>query len=280
MNRSFLAFVVSSLIALSAARAAGPAAGDNPVKASLISDASHVRAGRPFTIGVLLEIDPGWHVYWTNPGDSGAPTVVKFNAPEGFVITPDPFPIPRAFRQGKETTYGYDREALFTARVTPSMDIRIGMPVTFEASINWLACKEACIPGKASLALAMKAEDHTGPANVEDFKRYATTVAAKSARPADVGSIQRKVDAATHVETLTVHWKNPVTSIQLFPGADEAVTVNHIVVKKTENDATDITMKIDMASDQKPASNFLPVLLVWRDSGGHMLGWETDVQVK
>ena len=195
-------------------------------------------------------------------------------------MTPDPFPIPHSFRQGKETAYGYDRGVVLTARVTPPMDIRIGAPVTFEASVNWLSCKQACIPGKASLSLGMRVKDHTGPANVDDFKRYGSIISPISTRPADIGSVQTKMDAVKHVETLTVHWKNPVNSIQLFPGVDEGVTVSQISVKKTENDSTDITLKIETAADQKPASDRLGVLIAWRDAEGHMLGWETTVPIK
>ena len=70
-NFGLLSFILLSLLGFANARAAEPAKNDAPVKASLIADISNIRANRPFTIGVLLEIEPGWHVYWTNPGDSG-----------------------------------------------------------------------------------------------------------------------------------------------------------------------------------------------------------------
>ena len=34
------------------------------------------RPGETVMAGVLLKMPPGWHTYWKNPGDSGAPTKI------------------------------------------------------------------------------------------------------------------------------------------------------------------------------------------------------------
>src|SRR5438270_12740141 len=65
------------------------------VKADLVTDATAVQPGKAFTVGIRLKIKPGWHVYWINPGDSGAPTTVKWKLPEGFVAGPVQFPVPQ-----------------------------------------------------------------------------------------------------------------------------------------------------------------------------------------
>ena len=62
-----------------------------------MADAKSVKAGQPFTLGVLLKIEPGWHVYWKNPGESGMATAVNFKVPEGFKVGELNFPIPRQF---------------------------------------------------------------------------------------------------------------------------------------------------------------------------------------
>ena len=43
------------------------------VQAELLSDVSAIQPGKPFWLGVHLTVDPGWHVYWKNPGDAGLP---------------------------------------------------------------------------------------------------------------------------------------------------------------------------------------------------------------
>src|SRR5580692_10455286 len=116
----------STLLLCGFATAQLPAA-ESQVKASLIADVSAIHSAKPFTIGVLLEIDPGWHIYWTNPGDAGLATRVKFKLPDGFIVTPNPFPVPRRFQQAaNEVAYGYENAVLITAQVTPPDGLHIG----------------------------------------------------------------------------------------------------------------------------------------------------------
>jgi len=37
------------------------------VTASLIADTDAIVPGRPFTAGLLLKMEPGWHTYWRYP---------------------------------------------------------------------------------------------------------------------------------------------------------------------------------------------------------------------
>src|SRR5438067_6037154 len=102
----FVAIVTFSLaLAVRATMAAPP---KELVTATLLADVDSVKAGKPFTLGVLLKIKPGWHVYWKNPGDSGLPTRVTWKLPEGFTADELRFPIPTRFDQpGDIIGYGY-----------------------------------------------------------------------------------------------------------------------------------------------------------------------------
>src|SRR5689334_12521666 len=103
MNQRTTGVSLTGVVALMAVlTAAGPAAGAlpqerNQIKATLLADVSAVRPGATFNVGVLLEIAPGWHVYWTNPGDSGLATEVKFQFPEGFKVGDLRYPTPSRF---------------------------------------------------------------------------------------------------------------------------------------------------------------------------------------
>ena len=50
--------------------------GKELVKATLIADVSSIQPGQKFRLGVLYRIEPGWHIYWKYPGDSGIPTKI------------------------------------------------------------------------------------------------------------------------------------------------------------------------------------------------------------
>ena len=81
---------------------------DQNVEARLISSHSTIKAGEPFTIGLQFNIDPTWHTYWSNPGETGLPTSLKLDLPSGFTAGELQFPVPKKFI----TDYGFDvREA-------------------------------------------------------------------------------------------------------------------------------------------------------------------------
>ena len=90
------AFVLLAMFASLAACAAPPS---DLVKAELLADVSAIQPGKPFNLGVMMKIEPGWHTYWKNPGDSGSPTKISFTAPDGFTIEPLQFPTPIEFNQ-------------------------------------------------------------------------------------------------------------------------------------------------------------------------------------
>src|SRR5687768_1565373 len=117
------------MIAASLAWGAAPAKNEH-VQATLLTDVSAIQAGEPFTVGVMLKIDPHWHVYWLNPGDSGEATKVSIEAPEGLKVGPVQLPVPVKFMQpGDMIGYGYMDEVMITAKVTPPADLPPGSPV-------------------------------------------------------------------------------------------------------------------------------------------------------
>ena len=97
-------------------RGAPPPQERNQVKATLLADVAAVKPGATFNVGVLLEIAPGWHIYWTNPGDSGLPTQVKFQFPEGFKVGDLRYPTPSRFSSPDgAASFGYGGSVLLTA---------------------------------------------------------------------------------------------------------------------------------------------------------------------
>ncbi len=113
---------------------------------------------RALEVGLHFTLDPGWHVYWSNPGDSGEPPDITWRLPAGFVAGPMQFPAPRRLPLGPLMDYGYEGQVLFPIRLQtprPAQDyLKPSAPkTTLLADVRWLVCREACIPGKAALSL-------------------------------------------------------------------------------------------------------------------------------
>ena len=118
-------------------------------------------SGAPDTskwIGLRFQLEPGWHIYWTNPGDSGEPPKVTWHLPEGVKAGDLQFPTPRRIRDHGLMDYGYEGQVVLLSKLTipassASKKGEIG------ADVRYLACREVCVPGKAQLSLAPSSGD-------------------------------------------------------------------------------------------------------------------------
>jgi thiol:disulfide interchange protein DsbD len=137
------------------------------VQAQLLSDVQSIQPGQPFFVGLHLVMEPGWHTYWMNPGDSGLPTRVAWKPPEGVSVGPFEWPAPRAFATGPLVSYGYAGEVLLLARVTTPDTLQPGQSLSLGGRASWLECKEICIPGKAEISLSLPVEARTPQPSAE-----------------------------------------------------------------------------------------------------------------
>ena len=166
--------------------------GKQLVKPELLADTTAVVPGKPFIVGLLLRMAPGWHTYWKFSGDAGLPTEVKWKLPAGWKISEIQWPIPlKTIDPGDIQTYGYVDEVLLMQEITPPNVVAgIGdagnvaradhepgssIPATtvkLSADANWLVCEKICIPGSATLQLELPVSATSQPANTELFARY------------------------------------------------------------------------------------------------------------
>ena len=99
-----------------------------------------------FQLGVHFKIDPEWHVYWKNPGDSGSAPKFQLSGGE---IKSIQWPYPVRLPVGDLTNYGYDHEVVFLLDVhTVSAPLKL--------NLEWLVCKVECIPGFGEIEITEK----------------------------------------------------------------------------------------------------------------------------
>jgi thiol:disulfide interchange protein len=161
-----------AFVAQQPARAQLPVVGDGgpgPVKAQhltaeLVSLGPAIAPGGTVQVGLVLTLEQHWHVYWINAGDSGEPPKITWTLPDGFSAGPMQFPIPSRLPLGPLMDFGYEDEVAFPVQIRASNAVKAG-PVHLDAQVNWLVCREVCIPGKAHLGLNLTVEtDATAPA--------------------------------------------------------------------------------------------------------------------
>ena len=126
------------------------------VDAELLSELSAVQPGRPFSVGLHLKMEPGWHVYWKNPGDAGLPVSLTWTLPSGFSAGPIQWPYPSRIVAASLVSFGYEGEVLLPVQITLPKQLPKA-PVVLHAKAKWVVCQEICIPGSAELSLTLPA---------------------------------------------------------------------------------------------------------------------------
>lgn len=146
-------FFAVSLAAGGAVRAAPVQATHTTVE--LIAEHAAIVPGESFNLAVRFVMEDHWHIYWQNPGASGLATTIGWTLPAGIQAGEIQWPTPERIELGGLINYGYEEEAVFIIAMQAAEDVRPGQTLTIRADLFWLICKEACLPGEASLEISL-----------------------------------------------------------------------------------------------------------------------------
>jgi len=148
-------FAVAACGLIAPAQAAAPVEPLDPVKAKLVPELRAIAPGTILWVDLHLEIAPGWHTYWRNPGDSGLPTEIAWTLPTGFSAGDIKWPVPERFVASGIGNYGYSRAVDLMVPIAVPQQFEPGAEARLEANASWLVCAEICIPGEAKLSLLL-----------------------------------------------------------------------------------------------------------------------------
>ena len=151
------------------------------VRVELLAEKAAARPGDTVTIALRQVIKPGWHTYWSNPGDSGEPTRIGWKLPAGASAGAIAWPLPSAIPVGPLMNYGYSGEILLLSDITLPNDVS-GNSVDIAADVKWLVCEEICVPEEASVRLALPLIE--GPLSPRPSPHAGAIAAARKSVPA------------------------------------------------------------------------------------------------
>src|SRR6185295_6879559 len=133
-------------------------------QARLILSAEAARPGETVMAGVQLKMARGWHTYWRNSGDSGVPTKITWQLPDGIKAGDIQWPVPGKFTMAGLTTYVYHDEVLLMVPLTLEKDVKPGM-LDLIAKVSWLECERVCLPGKAEVKTTLEVGANSKPSS-------------------------------------------------------------------------------------------------------------------
>ena len=82
------------------------------IEAELVPMSAWATPGATAIVAVRQKIKPGWHTYWRNQGDSGGPTTLSWNLPDGVIPGDILWPLPERQRLQSLMNYGYSDAVL------------------------------------------------------------------------------------------------------------------------------------------------------------------------
>ncbi len=154
----------ASLLGLNAAQAE-----KKYVAIELVADEVTVTGGQSITVGVVQNIEPKWHVYWINPGDSGEATEIYWSGVDGLSAAPLQWPIPHKIPFGPLTNYGYEDQVVLLQELTLPEVIPDG-PIDLVADISLLVCEEICLPEFHEAKLILNGDQKANPDMIDQAK--------------------------------------------------------------------------------------------------------------
>ena len=185
--------------------AAAPAFAQGPqrterIEAELVAMSRWAAPGSTAVVAIRQDIEPGWHTYWRNPGDSGGPTTLAWALPEGVRAGDIVWPLPERQRLQQLVNYGYEGVVYLPVPVEIPADARPGSTVPLAVKALFLVCSdEMCVPDELTLKLDLPVAEGAAPQDPRHGVAIAR-VLAEAPRPAGVTA---RIALADGVLTLT-----------------------------------------------------------------------------
>ena len=181
--RSVTSLLLSAILWLAAAGAAGAASGDwnrnDHVEMRLISAVSGVGELKKISAGLHFRMKPGWKLYWRTPGDAGFPPLANWSASENVSKVDIQWPAPKRFSIFELETLGYEDEVILPLNAAVT---KPGEPVKFAAKVDYLTCKDICIPYSATATLSVGGGEAAASEFAFEIDKYRARVPGDGAR--------------------------------------------------------------------------------------------------
>lgn len=238
---------------------------DHYVQFSAKTETNHIKGGDEIWIALEQKLYPEWHSYWINPGDSGSPTRITWELPNGFTATPLQWPTPHKIAYGPLLNYGYEGTVTALQKLIAPADLPQG-EITLKGQAEALVCKDICIPEYSEVSITLNAE---GVPHL-DMSSYFNDARDALPQQSDINGVFSQ-DAQNFILTLNntdlCSAENPCTDIALFPYEWGLVDNTAAPVAAHKNNALTILQRASAERDisEVTASNFV---LRYKDASG------------
>jgi thiol:disulfide interchange protein/DsbC/DsbD-like thiol-disulfide interchange protein len=247
----------------------------NNTEARLILSAETARPGETILAGVHLQMAPGWHTYWKNPGDSGGATQIEWDLPPGVTAGEVQWPVPKKHTEEGFSTFVYYGDTVLLVPLKLAETISPG-PLEIKAKVSWLECEAVCIPGdtevSARLTMAEQSKPSSEAALLEDWKTRLPQVNPELKATAQWGK------ASENPRRLVIEWETDTEAEDFFPYAAENYEIEgKTELKKTGSGIVRFGKTVNKFEGDWPEK--VAGLLVYKTPAGERAAYEVELPV-
>jgi DsbC/DsbD-like thiol-disulfide interchange protein len=127
---------------------------------NLVTETSSVQPGSEFVLGIHFTLEPGWHIYWVNSGDSGETPRITWQLPAGFSVGEIRWPAPSKLGSATVVDFGYERDVTLLIPIRVAATVAATQTASLVADVRLLICSNMCIPSKtaAKISISVKSQ--------------------------------------------------------------------------------------------------------------------------
>ena len=205
---------------------------------NLITESYQVDTKDTLLVGLEFLLSPGWHTYWRNPGDSGEGATIKWDLPPGFKASKILWPGPERIPFDPLMTFGYEDKVLLLTKIKAPG--QFSGPVTISAKVNWLTCKDICIPQEGVVGLTLMKGPKTISESTTKLTEIALTIPKNFPTSSRVTEINEKIFLQFEKEG-----SNNISEAYFFP--NEYGLISYVKDQKLERNDNSFSLQLDPA---------------------------------
>jgi len=167
-------------------------------KLRLISPYSQ-NSSKNITIGLEYQMQPGWKTYWKSPGDGGFAQNISWENSSNISDVKILWPTPIKFEILGLTSLGYQDNVTFPLEIEIENEFQ---DINLDLHVNYLICKEICIPGDARIFLDIPAGEKKINDNYFDVEQALSKLPEKDFSRTYLKNINANVLEGEHLSTI------------------------------------------------------------------------------
>jgi len=216
-----LRFLLAALLLLAPATLRAQASVQNEhTRAELLLESAAPAPGKAVAFGIALTPKPGWHTYWSNPGDTGLATQAEWTLPAGAAASLLRYPVPKTFLVQGLMNYVLGPDAVLLGELKVPAAMKAGDALPIRVKLDWLVCDDKlCVPESATLSLDARIGDGApDPAVAPRFR------SARAGMPSELGAPATfALEGGTLILAAPLDPGLKLKSAYFFPSTEEVV---------------------------------------------------------